>query len=63
MTREELAGKVEWEGGIAEAITGYGLPASCLPDDVPWEVYEAWQRLSDARHFITTIEGWLYDQA
>ena len=25
MTKDELFGKIEWEGGLLEAITGYGL--------------------------------------
>jgi hypothetical protein len=34
-TAQEFADKVEWEGGLYEAVTGYGLKASDLDDDAP----------------------------
>ena len=36
MSIEDFKGKIEWEGGIEEAITGYGLTSNGydLPDDM-----------------------------
>lgn len=34
-TVEEFADKVNWEGGLFEAITGYGLSWTDLDDDAP----------------------------
>jgi hypothetical protein len=59
MTREELAGKVDWEGGVSEAITGYGMSTRNLPDDAPEAVRSAWQRVYDMASDIELIEHWL----
>lgn len=40
LTNEDLAAKVEWEGGVAEAIS-YGIDADQLVDP---EVAALWQR-------------------
>ena len=62
MTKEELDDKIDWEGGIAETITGYGLSPGNLPEDAPPEVKAAWERLyTQARDDIEIIEKWLYD--
>lgn len=61
MTKEEIAGKVEWEGGIPETILMYGLSSTVLPHEAPIAVREAWERLYDqSRRDIILIEGWLY---
>lgn len=60
MTREELNEKVDWEGGIAEAIIGYGLTADDLPADAYGPVIEAWKRLqSQGARDIRLIGDWL----
>lgn len=60
MTRQELADKVDWEGGIAEAITGYGIGPANLPDDMPDDVHSAWMRLYNRGTDIGIISEWLY---
>lgn len=60
-TREELAAKVDWEGGISETITGYGIPPDRLPHDVPQEVADAWWRVYSTREDLDIIDRWLSD--
>lgn len=61
MTREELAAKVDWEGGVAETLTGYGLASGMLPEDAPQTVKSAWERLyTQGREDIEVIEEWLW---
>ena len=55
----ELAGKVEWEGGVAEAILSYGITPDELPDDTPAEITEAWQRVFGVTTDIEKIEMYL----
>lgn len=42
-TREDFAAKVEWEGGVFEALD-YGLTISDVPDD-DTELKEVWGQL------------------
>lgn len=58
-TREELAGKVEWEGGVPEAITGYGISPRDLPESTPPEVMRAWIAVYESRKDIDLIDHWL----
>lgn len=63
MTKEEIDAKIDWEGGIAETITGYGLAPSCLPEDAPQSVKTAWERLyTQAREDIDIIDKWLDEE-
>lgn len=51
MTDEDFAGKAEWEGGILEAMFGYGLKADDLADQTtPLAV--AVRKLEDMRDQI-----------
>ena len=60
MTKDEIFSKVDWEGGVAETIIGYGLDVTNLPDDAPMEVVKAWNRLRlVASKDIETIQNWL----
>lgn len=59
MTKEELAAKVEWEGGLAEAVFGYGLTRADMPEDAPTWVWANWQCLMDAKGALRRIEEWL----
>lgn len=59
MTKEEFAAKVDWEGGVADAVD-YGLKASDLPADAPAKVRAAWAALEDARVHVDTINEWLW---
>lgn len=58
-TREQLASKVEHEGGVLEAIVGYGISPTGLPSSTPSEVWNAWARIYATRHDVDTIETWL----
>jgi hypothetical protein len=55
-TREELASKVEWEGGVYEAIKGYGIGLDALPVSTPSEIRAAWQTVARA---VEKIQTWL----
>jgi hypothetical protein len=62
MTREELADKVDWEGGVVDAINGYGLDVSVLPDDAPESIKADWQAIGDMRAAVERISDWLYGE-
>jgi hypothetical protein len=60
MTKDEIFGKCDWEGGVAECIIGYGLNEANLPEDAPAEVVRAWKRLrEEASKDVETIQDWL----
>lgn len=59
-SKEELAGKVDWEGGVAEAINGYGIRSDELPEGTPQAIVEAWQRVESVGAYVNAIENWLY---
>lgn len=61
MTIEELAAKIEWEGGIVDAVE-YGIHADDLPAETPLAIREAWQRVEDALTDENLILRWLWDQ-
>ena len=44
-TLEDLAAKIDWEGGIAEAVA-YGIKHTDIPDGHP-DLAAAWARLED----------------
>ena len=54
-----LAGKVEWEGGLASAIFDYGISPEDLPAGTPEEVRAAWVTVCKCRPAINIIENWL----
>ena len=60
MTREELAARVDNEGGIWEAVFHYGLTVEDLPDDVPHNIAEAWYDVQKASYSIGVISRWLW---
>ena len=60
MTREELAAKVDWEGGVHEAIACYGLSPELLPEDTPAEVRDAWTIIYHSGDDADVIADWLY---
>lgn len=59
--KEGLAEKVDWEGGVAEAINGYGIHSDELPEGTPQAIVEAWQRVEAVGAYIHAIENWLYE--
>ena len=54
----DVRDKVDWEGGIADAIIGYGLTASNLPENAPPEVVEAWLAIEAVVPHVRTISAW-----
>ena len=56
---EEVAAKVDWEGGVTSAILGYGLGAVCLPSDAPQEVRNAWLAVEAIADDVDIIRAWL----
>lgn len=51
MTKAELADKIEWEGGIVEAIR-YGIAA----DDVPEDIRDLWATAVQAVATLDKLE-------
>lgn len=58
-TKKELAQKVDWEGGVAESINGYGIPFTSLPEDAPFEIVQAWQAIEATGEAERAIYTWL----
>lgn len=58
MTLDEFATKVEWEGGVVDALR-YGLKADDLKDDDPraLELYEVWEALESAWLVVARLES------
>lgn len=59
-SREDLAAKVDDEGGVSEAINGYGIGSDDLPEDTPADIVAAWRRVESTYDEIRCIENWLY---
>ena len=59
-SREDLAAKVDWEGGVSEAINGYGIGADELPEDTPADIVAAWRRVEIIGGDVEFIQEWLY---
>jgi hypothetical protein len=59
----DLYDKVDWEGGLTEALFGYGIAAEDLPDGTPGDIVAAWATLEDLSGTIRGIEAWLEDNA
>jgi hypothetical protein len=55
MTKDELAAKVEWEGGIPDAILDYGLTIA----DLPVDVIDAWYRIYMISDDVDLVNEWL----
>lgn len=56
--REQVRDKVEWEGGITEALN-YGLTVDDMPDGDA-ELREAWAKLIDAYAGLEPLEQAVY---
>ena len=52
-TMQDLAAKVDWEGGVAESIFGYGISAK----DVPEEIREDWALVEAVKSTIISLEN------
>ena len=60
--RRQLAEKVEWEGGVLEAIVGYGMPADIVISaygPMPANVEMAWRRIELVESAARVVENWL----
>lgn len=57
-TLEDVAGKVEWEGGLFDAAYGYGLHHDDIDPNALPELYEAWKAMDHAhdQHFLPAYE-------
>ena len=62
-TRESLAAKADWEGGVRDFIMDYGASPDYLPADAPAPVRAAWTRLYEAKADEDTINDWLREEA
>lgn len=58
-TREEIAAKVDGEGGVTKAINDYGLSVNILPADTPVTIVEAWKRIKGTENDVMRISHWL----
>ncbi len=45
----EVYAKADWEGGLHELITEYGVTADDLPASFPQAVIEAWNRIAQTQ--------------
>ena len=57
-SKEDLAAKIDWEGGVMEAVE-YGVKVTDLPADTPAPVCVAWLKLQEATEYIDAINAWL----
>lgn len=59
-SRQELANKIDYEGGLCEAAFGYGIDADDMPEG-DTELFEAWKRLDACRPVIDAVSKLLPD--
>lgn len=62
MNREELAAKVDWEGGLADAIFGYGIKSDDLPHNAPKAIKQAWRDLEAVKPQLDLVSKWLFSE-
>lgn len=60
MTRDELAAKADWDGGLPECIFGGILKHTDLPASAPTEIKQAWKRLEEAKRDMDFVGEWLF---
>jgi len=60
--KQALRDKVDWEGGVTEAILGYGIPTSDLPPETPAAIADAWKRVEAIKDDHRLICGWLWGE-
>lgn len=58
-SKQDLAAKIDWEGGVTEAINGYGISHETLPDDTPIDIFNAWVRVEAIAADVDKIYEWL----
>lgn len=52
-SREDLAAKIEWEGGVLESL-GYGIKSGAMPEG-DTELETAWKALEDSFRQTTDL--------
>jgi hypothetical protein len=57
--KQDLAAKVDWEGGLTEAIE-YGIRTGDLPAGTPQAIIDAWKRLEDSYVDVGRVNEWLH---
>lgn len=58
-TKNQLANKIDWEGGLYEFVNGYGLDIVDLPEDTPSEIVIAFRRIKEVEQYEHIIWDWL----
>ena len=61
-SRQELADKAAWEGGLLELITGYGLSVDDLPEDdylLRATVFAVLQKWNEMKHYYEELQAML----
>jgi hypothetical protein len=56
---QDLAYKVQWEGGFTAFVFDYGISEAELPDDLPADVREAAIRVISVRTAANKVEDYL----
>lgn len=60
---EQLAEKIDWEGGVYNAIVGYGIRPSMIQEwygkPLPAEIKAAWEKVMSVESAIREIANWL----
>lgn len=59
-SREDLFVKVDYEGGVAESIFGYGIYAEDLPEETPARIVQCWTAVEQVADELHEIQNWLY---
>lgn len=61
MTKQDLADKIDWEGGLCAFVNGYGLNIDELPPDTPDDIIAAFVEIINTRQSEAKIYEWLED--
>lgn len=60
MTEAEFVDKIDYEGGVCEAILGYGLkPGDCEPGAVAALFHLVYDGLMEVKPSIEALENWI----
>lgn len=56
---QELADKIDWEGGLTAFVFGYGISLEDLPGDMPGDIRDAFARILAVHEDIRLIREYL----
>jgi hypothetical protein len=59
----DLYDKIQWEGGVLDAIFSYGIKSNDLPKDTPLDIVLLWAKLESLEGEVRLVELWLEDNA